>query len=197
MILVLVIISVFIVVMWGFIWRLDHTQEVVSKNKKCKPTTFDRDGLPLLWECPKQQAIFYKLPIYRLAMTSLVVLFIGYALEISIQDFFIVYRPIYIREQNLNECYSCSNNCNSQYRNSIRSHDTQYNLRFYNSSCTEYNYNTPNNYTTTTPTKTGLNATTILNAVNSHMKTHNATATEKRQPGLTNVSNQYHKFFLQ
>jgi len=52
-ILVLVIISVFIVVMWGFIWRLDHTQEVVSKNKKCKPATFDRDGLPLLWECPK------------------------------------------------------------------------------------------------------------------------------------------------
>jgi hypothetical protein len=47
----------------------------------------------------------------------------------------------------------------------------------------------PTNYTTTTPTKTGLNATTILNAVNSHMKTHNATATEKRQPGLTTVSN--------
>ena len=47
----------------------------------------------------------------------------------------------------------------------------------------------PTNYTTTTPTKTGLNAITILNVVNSHMKTHNATATEKRQPGLTNVSN--------
>jgi hypothetical protein len=47
----------------------------------------------------------------------------------------------------------------------------------------------PTNCTTTTPTKTGLNAITILNAVNSHMKTHNATATEKRQPGLTNVSN--------
>jgi len=41
----------------------------------------------------------------------------------------------------------------------------------------------PTNYTTTTPTKT------LLNAVNSHMKTHNATTTEKRQPGLTNVSN--------
>jgi hypothetical protein len=35
-------------------------------------------------------------------------------------------------------------------------------------------------YTTTTPTKTGLNATTILNAVNSHIKSHNTTATEKR-----------------
>ena len=42
---------------------------------------------------------------------------------------------------------------------------------------------------TTTPTKTGLNAITILNVVNSHMKTQNATATEKRQPRLTNVSN--------
>jgi hypothetical protein len=52
-ILVMVIISVFIIVMWGFIWRFDHTQEVVSKNKYCKPATFDRDGLPMLWECPK------------------------------------------------------------------------------------------------------------------------------------------------
>jgi len=47
----------------------------------------------------------------------------------------------------------------------------------------------PTNFTTTTPAKTGLNAITILNAVNSHVKTHSATATEKRRPGLTNVSN--------
>jgi len=47
----------------------------------------------------------------------------------------------------------------------------------------------PTNYTIIASTKTGLNATTILNAVNSHMKTHNATATEKRQPRLTNVGN--------
>jgi hypothetical protein len=35
----------------------------------------------------------------------------------------------------------------------------------------------PTNYTTIASTKTGLNATTILNAVNSHMKSHNATTT--------------------
>jgi hypothetical protein len=34
---------------------------------------------------------------------------------------------------------------------------------------------------TTTPIKTGINATTILNAVNNHLKLQNATVTNERQ----------------